>query len=156
MPSWFQKNIVENPILNPVGWVAGQVRRNNGGTADQRVSDWSKKPDSAILPGCMDGNPLNSNCQWSGTNADWEQYRVAWIDRCVASNNNGFLTSKNKTHAQCQALFDTKAQGIQLELYAENKTALDDLKGMIDSNKILYIAGGAVFIGLIIYLLTSE
>lgn len=157
----WEKDIVRNPFINPFGWVAGNIRDNNGGTANERVERWAMTQE--ILPGCgnraydpNEDNALDPACQWQGTQSDWEQYRTDWINNCVAANNNGILTSKNKTLAACQAKFDEMARDIRLAQVKKNAIELESVKKLIGSNSPLPYLFAFLFVGLIIYLLMSD
>lgn len=159
--SWFKKNIVNNPILNPAGWVATQIRKDNGGDATDRVNTWAQNAE--IVPGCssktyvdtLDTTAKNP-CTWNGTGADWQAYRRDWINNCTAANNRGVLTSKNKTDAACAAKFDELAKRIQGDIYESNATEYDNIKKLVANNNIFLVVGVLVVVAIVIFLLMKK
>lgn len=150
--SWFQSNIIENPILNPFGAVAKGIQNSNGGDALTRVTNWFKANNP--LPGC-DGS-LVSNCDFPGTSADWEAYRRDFIDGCTAENSSGVFVSKNKTRAACQSMFDEKTYKVREKFAKQNEVDRQYIQGLIgEDNPLLYLLI-FFFVGLIVYLLLSK
>lgn len=146
--------IFSNPIfavLNPVGFIAEKVRENNGGDANERVSNWVKS--NTPIPGC-DGS-LTSDCTFPGTAADWEEFRRNWIDNCTALNSSGVLVSKNKTRAACQAAFDQKTTKIAAQIAAQNLKDKNQIQSLIGTDNTIFYVFLFLFVGLIIYLLMS-
>lgn len=138
-------------ILNPAGFIAEKVRENNGGDANERVSNWVKS--NSPIPGC-DGS-LTSSCNFDGTAADWEAFRRNWIDDCAALNSSGVLVSKNKTRAACQAAFDQKTTKIAAQIAAQNLSDKKQIQGLIGTDNTIGYVILFLFVGLIVYLLMS-
>jgi len=132
----FLNDLVKNPILNPIGFIATNK------TATQRVGDYMK---TQSIPK-----------QFVGTAADWEVYRRNWIDGCMSDNSNGWLQSKNKTRAACQSYFDKATYHIQQQFAAENLQDKNYIKSMITTDSPAIYIGIFLFVGVIIYLLTSK